>query len=99
MNRPCYTDYVRYAMRFYSRNLNLVSFKKKAVENNWKACDKVISNYSARDKEILIYIYGERDTLADNVYQISVKYNLHQNIIWSIMADFEEKVAIERGLV
>ena len=76
-----------------------MSFKKKAVENNWKACNKVISTYSDRDKEILVYIYGERDTLADNVYQMSVKYNLHQNIIWTMMADFEEKVAIERGLV
>jgi hypothetical protein len=98
MNKP-FTDYVRYAIKFYVRHLDIVNFKKKAVENNWNACHKVISSYSTRDKDILVYIYGERDTLADNVYNASVKYKLHQNIIWSMTEDFEEKVAIERGLI
>lgn len=98
MNKPCYTDYIRHAMRFYSRYLNQTTFKNRVEQKNWWACHNVISRYSAKDKDILVYIYGKYDTLADNVYNISRKNKIDQNIIWDMMKEFEKKVAIERGL-
>lgn len=99
MNKPFYTDYVRHALRFYSRNLTLSSFKKEADKENWIACNDVISHYSDRDKDILVYVYGSYDTLADNVYAMSKKYSINQNIIWDKMKEFEREIAEERGLV
>ncbi len=96
--KPCYTDYVRHAMRFYSRHLNRTSFKNKVDKDNWFACHNVLNAYSHRDKDILAYVYGERDTLSDNVYAMANKHQIYQNIIWDMMREFEEKVAIERGL-
>lgn len=96
--RTRYTEYVRSAMRFYSRYLTKTTFKNKVEQNNWEACHNVISRYPARDKDILVYIYGERDTLADNIYNISLKYKLNQDIIWLMVEEFEKEVAIERGL-
>lgn len=98
MNKPCYTEYVRHAMRFYSRYLNWTHFKSKVDELNWFACHRAIADYSIRDKDILVYVYGEFDTIPDNVYAIANKYHIHQNIIWDMMKDFERKVAVERGL-
>ena len=98
MNRPCYSDYVKHALRFYSRHLDRISFKNQVAESNWFACHNVLKSYSDRDKDILVYVYGKFDTLADNVYIMSEKYRLHQNIIWDMMKDVERKVAIERGL-
>ena len=98
MNKPCYTEYIRHALRFYSRYLNKDSFKNNVDKNNWKACHKVISTYSTRDKDILVYVYGEFDTIADNVYAIANKNHINQTIIWDMMKEFERKVAIERGL-
>lgn len=98
MTKLCYTDYIKHAMRFYSRYLNKTYFKNKVDESNWYACHNVIKTYSDRDKDILIYVYGEFDTTSDNVYQMSQKYRIHQNIIWDMMKEFERKVAIERGL-
>lgn len=99
MNKPFYTDYVRHALRFYSRNLNQYTFKKEVDKENWLACHKVISNYSNRDKDILVYVYGSYDTLADNVYEIAKKYHIHQNVVWDMMKEFERKIAEERGLL
>jgi hypothetical protein len=96
--QPCYTDYVRHALRFYSRYLERKCFKNKIDELNWFACHKVIKTYSDRDRNILIFVYGEFDTIADNVYAIANKHHIHQNIIWDMMKDLERKVAIERGL-
>lgn len=99
MNKPFYTDYVRHAMRFYSRNLTLSTFKKEVDKANWYACNDAISFYSTRDKDILVYVYGSYDTLADNVYEMSKKYSINQNIIWDMMKEFERIIAKERGLI
>lgn len=94
----CYTEYVKHCMRFYSRYLSMSTFKNKVDESNWNACHNVLKSYSNRDKDILVYVYGAFDTVADNVYTIANKYHIHQNIIWDMMKEFERKVAIERGL-
>ena len=98
MNRPCYTDYVRHAMRFYSRYLDKSCFKNEVDKSNWYACHNVLKSYPERYQEILVYVYGAYDTLGDNVYIIANQFQINQNIIWDMMREFERKVAIERGL-
>ena len=99
MNKPFYTDYVRHALRFYSRNLSLSTFKKEVDKENWLACSEAIRGYSDRDKDILVYVYGSYDTLADNVYAMAKKHRIHQNVIWDMMKEFEHTIAEKRGLV
>ena len=102
MNRskePIYAPYVRHAMRFYSRYLRMKDFKSEVDKANWSACHRAIQEYSATDKDILVCVYGERDTLGDNVYNISKRYGVHQDVVWEMMREFERKVAIERGLL
>ena len=101
MNRykePTYAPYVRHAMRFYSRYLHIKDFKNEVDKANWFACHRAIQGYSPTDKDILVCVYGERDTLADNVYEVSKRYGVHQDVVWEMMREFERKVAIERGL-
>ena len=98
MIKPYYTEYVRHAMRFYSRYLSKPTFKHCVDEANWCACHKVIETYPRQDKDILTYVYGAFDTISDNVYLMAKKHHIHQNIIWDMMREFERKVAIERGL-
>jgi hypothetical protein len=99
MNRPFYSDYVRHAMRFYSRNINCHTYKTGADRKNWIACHFTIIEYSDRDKDILVSVYGGYDTLPDNVYEMANKYHINQNIIWDMMKDFERKVAKKRDLI
>ena len=99
MNRPFYSDYVRHALRFYTRNLHRTSFKSEADRTNWVACADVIRDYSMRDRDIIVTVYGEYDTLSDNVYETAKKYGIHQNIIWDMMKDVERKIAKQRGLM
>lgn len=97
MNKPVYSDYIRHAIRFYAR-YHAPKFRTEVDRVNWWSCHNVIQTYSDRDRAILIYVYGEFDTLGDNVYAIATKYHIHQNIIWDMMKEFERQVAIERGL-
>ena len=99
MNRPFYSDYVRHTLRFYSRNLNKPSFKSEVDERNWSACANILKEYSDRDKDIFVLVYGSFDTLSDNVYCAAKKYSMNQNIIWDMMKDVERKIARKRGLL
>lgn len=98
MQKPCYSDYIRHAIRFYARYTDKKSFRSEVDKSNWLACHKVVASYTDRDKDILLYVYGAYDTIGDNVYAMANKYHIHQNIIWEMMKEFERNVAIERGL-
>lgn len=99
MNKPFYAEYVRHCMRYYSRNTDNPHFKTEVDKNNWYACHGAINRYSERDRDILILVYGMRDTLADNVYETAKHFKIDQNIIWDMMKDFERIVAKKRGLI
>ena len=94
-----YTSYVRHALRFYSRYLHIKEFKNEVDKANWLACHRAIQSYSLTDKDILVCVYGERDTLGDNVYNVSRRYKVSQDVVWEMMREFERKVAVERGLI
>lgn len=98
MNKPCYTDYVKRAICFYSRYPHKTDFKSEVDRANWNASHAVLRKCSPMEKDIIMYVYGAYDTIADNVYAMANKYHIHQNIIWDLMKDVERKVAIERGL-
>ena len=96
---PIYTPYVRHALRFYSRYLHIEAFRSESDKLNWQACHRAIQEYSPIDKDILVCVYGECDTLGDNVYNVSRKYGVCQDVVWEMMREFERKVAVERGLL
>ena len=100
MSRTFYTEYVRHALRFFARNYKKPStFKSEADARNWMACHTVLKNYTGNEWEALISIYSGYDTLPDEVYNASKKYNVDQNILWDLMKDIERKIARRRGLL
>ena len=99
MMKPYYSDYVRHALRFYTRNLSQPRFKSDVDKNNWFACKSVIEKYSDQDRILLIAIYGGHDTLADNVYETAKTYGGSQGVLWDMMKEIERKIAKKRGLL
>lgn len=99
MNRPFYSEYVRHCLRFYTRNLTIDRFNTDVDRDNWRACLKVIKDYSDTNRDIITEVYSGYDTLADNVYATAKKHNINQNIIWDMMKDLERQIARKRGLL
>ena len=99
MVKKYYSDYVRHALRFYARHQNMPLFNRMAEQRDWNACRTVLNEHFSEYKELLISVYQAFDTMADNVYEAAKKYNVPQDNIWSMMADLEKRVAIERGLL
>ena len=99
MSKKYYTDYVRHALRFYTRHNNQPIFNTEADKNNWMSCHSVLKKCSDKDAEILKSVYSGYDTLADEVFSASKKYKVDQDIIWDCMKDVERRIALRRGLL
>lgn len=96
--RTFYSEYVQHCMRFYSRHSN-PKFRSEADKQNWHACDNALKGFTDKERDILMTVYREGDTIPDNVYKLSVDRNIKQDTIWKLINELERKVAKRRNLI
>jgi len=96
--RAFYSEYVTHCLRFYARYSRPI-FHSEADKKNWNACDSALKSFTDSDRDILLAVYREGDTIPDNVYQLSVTMNISQDIIWKLINELERKIAKRRNLI
>lgn len=96
--RAFYSDYVNHCLRFYARHSRPI-FHSEADKKNWNACDNALKSFSDSDRDILLTIYIEGDTIPDNIYQMAKSKGIKQDTIWKLISELERKVAKRRGLI
>jgi len=96
-----YSSYINHMLRFYARycNKNLENFKKPVDVKNWQAVKTVLDKLPEKDKNIIIELYRRRDTLADNIYEVSKEFGIDQDVIWTMLNKITKKIAQERELI
>lgn len=99
MIKKFYSDYVRHALRFYSRNLEAPIFRSISAEKNWNACETVLNKYFPKYKDALVSLYQANDTMGDNVYEAAKRFSISQDYLWTMMDSLERHIAEERGLI
>lgn len=97
MARAFYTEYVNHCMRFYTRHSLCTDNSIDVL--NWQACEKALSDFSPEEQEILTFVYRERDTIPDNVYNIARETKIKQDTVWNLISKLELKIAKLRGLI
>lgn len=98
MSRAFYSEFVNHCLRFYARHPK-PSFHSAADKSNWFSCDSALKGFTDSEREMLLYIYREGDTIPDNVYQIAKAKGLRQDSVWKLVNELERKVAKRRGLL
>ena len=98
MGRTFYSDYVNHCLRFYARHPK-TNFHSTADKENWIACDNALKGFTDSERDMLLTIYREGDTIADNVYQMAKDKGIRQDSIWKLVNELERKVAKRRGLL
>lgn len=96
--RTYYSDYVQHCMKFYARHANPV-FRSSADKLNWYACDNALNGFTNVERELLLSIYRECDTLPDNVYKVSVANDIKQDKLWALIKKLEQRIAKRRNLI
>lgn len=99
MARNFYSAYIEHCMRFYARYSKPNHFRSDADKKNWIACENALNEFSDEDRERLLSIYRDGDTIPDNVYQLSKKEKINQDTIWKLIGELERKIAKRRGLI
>ena len=96
-----YSQYVNHMLRFYARycDKNLESFKKSTDMKNWLAVKTVLDKLPEKDKNVIIEVYRRRDTLGDNIYEVSKELGIDQDVIWTMLNKVTKKIAQERELI
>ena len=102
--RTYYSEFVGHCARYYSRSvINAPSaqpkFKTEAEKRNWLACDLALKGVPEQERDMILTVYSEGDTLPDNIFQLAKKLGINQNKIWEVITAFERKVAKRRGLL
>lgn len=92
------SEYVNHCMRFYARYPE-ATFHSEVDKYNWEACEYVLNTFSDDEREMLLTIYREGDTIQDNIYQIAKSKGISQGGIWKLVNEMERKIAKRRGLV
>lgn len=96
--RAFYSDYVNHCLRFYARH-SCPIFHSEADKKNWNACDSALKSFTDSDRDMILSVYTEGDTIPDNVYQIAKSKGVNQDTIWKMVNELEKKVAKRRGLI
>lgn len=94
-----YSEYVNHMLRFYARFPEISAFKNKTDKENWITVKTILDNLSDAERNVIIEVYKRRDTLSDNVYELSKELGINQDIIWTILNKVTRKIAKERELI
>ena len=87
-----YDDYVHHCMRFFARNPQ-PTFQSEVDRLNWTACQDVLGRLVPTEQEILLSVYREKDTLADNIFRVSKRLCVSQDKIWMMVKQNARAVA------
>lgn len=99
MGRNFYSAYVEHCMRFYARYRKPKYFRSDADKKNWAACDNALKDFSAEDKERILTLYREGESIPDNVHRLAKKENISEDTLWKLIGELERKAAKRRGLI
>lgn len=97
-NKQFYSEYVKHMMRFYSRSLDIQTFKSDVDKNNWFTCNITLAKYPAY-KDVLLDVYSGYGLLDEEVSNAAIKYRIERKFIWDLMKRFERDLAQNRGLL
>ena len=98
MSRAFYSEFVSHCLRFYARYEDRI-YNSEAEKHNWIACHMALKSFTKAERKKLLTIYKEGDTIPNNVYQVSKKSGVHQDVIWGLVRECEKRVAKYRGLL
>lgn len=98
MAKQFYTDYVRHCLRYFTR-YELDENADRIEKLNWVCCESALEDFKPKEQDILKYIYRERDTMGDNVYNASKVCGYDQEHLWALCRLLEQRVAELRHLI
>lgn len=100
MGERYYTKYVRHMLKYYLATAPEEPVHKSESDCiNWHIADRFVTALHPTDQEILYEIFTRKDTIPDNIYELSREYGISQDQIWTMLDKLTKDMAKARGLI
>jgi hypothetical protein len=96
--RAYYSEFAGHCARYYVRHRD-PHFKTSIHKKDWTAARDAMGKFTEREQEWLRELYLSGDTMPDNVYQLSKREGLDQDIVWGLLQRYAHAIAKRRGLI
>ena len=93
-----YSEYCSHCLRYYARHRNPIH-KDEVSALNWKAAEQAVNALPDDQREFVLFIYQERDTLSQNVQTASIEFHVTVDYIWQTLHALEKEIARLRRLI
>ena len=98
--KPFYTDYVNHCLRLYCRYPTKCPDASTVGKRNWETVEKVLGEYPAQMREIIIYSYAHMaNDVRTNVQEMSKITNIPTKEIWDAICEASHRIAEVRELI
>lgn len=91
-------DYVEHMLRTYCRH-KLAEVKGTAEQENWQAVDRAFRTFSARDAEMMLFVYSSEAGVDEALIDWSVFHQVPIMECWRTLHTLIKRIAAERGLL
>lgn len=80
-------------------DINRLQNTSDSIRHSFECAEKALGALPEMDREMMMWVYKERDTFEDNVYNASVKYSIPQDRIWQMNDDLIRRFAKLKKLI
>lgn len=98
MSKTFYSEYLYHMMYFYASGEKTV-FGSDVDAENYRAVDAVMRGLPFWDRCVIMEVYKEKGRMKERVRLTAEKFNVSENVVWTILSKTLKKIAKERGLI
>jgi len=94
-------EYVNYMIRLYTRNCEKQqrNFRREVDQRNFETVQRVLNDLSEWDKNVIIEVFKRKDPIKHIVVEVSKKFGVNPDVVWTVLSKVSRKIAKERDLI
>jgi len=94
-------EYVNYMIRLYTRNCEKQqrNFRREVDQRNFETVQRVLNDLSEWDKNVIIEVFRRNGPIEYTVQEVSKKFGVDLDVVWTVLSKTSRKIAKERELI
>jgi len=92
--------YVNHMLRLYASNCGKQgNFQKEIDRRNFQTVEKVLNDLPEWDRNVIIEVFRRNGPIEYTVQEVSKKFGVDLDVVWTVLSKTSRKIAKERELI
>ena len=93
-------EYVNHMLRLYASNCGKQgNFQKEIDRRNFQTVEKVLNDLPEWDRNVIIEVFRRNGPIEYTVQEVSKKFGVDLDVVWTVLSKTSRKIAKERELI